>query len=149
MSTSKPSSKRSKETTKAPKKADVDAPFDAAILRKAREIVSSYRFIIRPSEKLGYVASILELPLVFTDGKTQEQCLKNAMFGAETAIASMLEADQTPPLSSNRRTEQINIRLTSEEKLILEEESQRKGYKGLSDFVRDTALAEVSTGLRK
>ncbi len=129
--------------------AEFDAPFASEILEQARRIAGGYRIIIRPSETLGYVASILELPLVFTDGKTQEQCLKNAMFGAETMIATMLEAGQAPPSSSSRRTEQINLRLTSEEKLILEEESQRKGFKGLSDYVRAAALAEVGTDLRK
>lgn len=61
----------------------------------------------------------------------------------------MLERGQMPPTSVSRRSEQINIRLTSEEKLLLEEESQRNGYKGLSDYVRAVALAGTAGGPRR
>jgi predicted RNase H-like HicB family nuclease len=113
-------------------------------LEKARQIASGYRFILRPSDNLGYVGRTLELPLVLADGRTPEECLRATMFAVQTAIATMLESGQTPPASASRRTEQINIRLTSEEKVLLEEECQRKGFRGLSDFVRATALAEAS-----
>jgi uncharacterized protein (DUF1778 family) len=56
----------------------------------------------------------------------------------------MLERGQAPPAAAGRRTEQVNIRLTPEEKLTLEEESERKGFRGLSDFVRAAALASAS-----
>lgn len=121
-----------------------DAPFDEAVLEKARQIASGYQFVIRPSGTLGYVGRTLELPLVLADGGNPEECLKATMFAVETAVATMLENGQTPPVTTSRRVEQINIRLTSEEKLLLEEECRRKGFRGLSDFVRTAALAEAS-----
>ncbi len=124
-------------------KVNVDAPFDADVLKKARRIAAGYRYILRPSETLGYVGRTLELPLVVADGSTPNVCLRATQFAVETAVATMLERGDTPPESAGRRTEQINIRLTSEEKVILEEASQRKGFRGLSDFVRAVALAEV------
>lgn len=111
------------------------------MLNNARHIAAGYRYILRPSESLGYVGRTLELPLVLADGPTPEDCLQATKFAVETAIATMLERGETPPMSTGRRSEQINIRLTAEEKLILEEESQRQGYKGLSDYVRAVALA--------
>lgn len=123
---------------------DIDTPFDPAILGRAKEIASGYRLIIRPSDSLGYVGRALELPLVFAHGGTPEECLKRALFAVETAVATMLERGETPPVTATRRTEQINVRLTSEEKLILEEESHRQGFRGLSDFVRATALVQAA-----
>ena len=43
--------------------------------------------------------------------------------------------------SDRTRTEQVNVRLTSEEKLLLEEAAKNKGSRGLSDFIRTTTLA--------
>ena len=60
-----------------------------------------------------------------------------------TAVAYMLEVGEVPPAaaSENKRTEQINIRLTVEEKLLLEERARSKGFRGISDFVRSASLA--------
>lgn len=124
-------------------KAKVDAPFNPQILDQARKIASGYRYIIRPHDTLGYMGRSLEFPLVFAHGSTHEECLNRTLFAVETTVATMLERGEFPPASSNRRTEQINIRLTSEEKLILEEESHRRGFEGLSDFVRATALGQA------
>jgi uncharacterized protein (DUF1778 family) len=57
----------------------------------------------------------------------------------------MIESGQTPPApaSENKRTEQINVRLTPEEKLTLEEAARSKGYRGISDFVRSASLANT------
>jgi uncharacterized protein (DUF1778 family) len=40
-------------------------------------------------------------------------------------------------------TEQINVRLTPEEKLLLEEMARSKGFRGISDFVRSASLANA------
>lgn len=45
-----------------------------------------------------------------------------------------------PPATTGRRTEQVNVRLTADEKLLLEASAQRKGYSGLSDFIRAVAI---------
>lgn len=60
-------------------------------------------------------------------------------------VAVMLEAGQTPPLAAceEQRTQQINIRLTAEERLLIESAAKRRGYRGISDFVRTAALAQT------
>jgi uncharacterized protein (DUF1778 family) len=35
---------------------------------------------------------------------------------------------------------QVNVRVTAEEKALLEATARRKGYSGLSDFIRAAAL---------
>ena len=59
------------------------------------------------------------------------------------AVATMLEQERTPPLAPNKRSAQVNVRLTVEEKLLLEETAKREGFKGLSDFIRHLALAHT------
>ena len=60
------------------------------------------------------------------------------------AMATMLERGEKPPIAintANNRTEQINLRLTSAEKLRLEDSAQRGGFRGVSDYVRAVALS--------
>ena len=61
------------------------------------------------------------------------------------AVATLLEAGDVPPppASEGKRTEQVNVRLTPEEKLLLEEAARSRGFRGLGDFVRSSALART------
>ncbi|KAA0212955.1 MAG: ribbon-helix-helix protein, CopG family [Cyanobacteria bacterium CYA] len=54
----------------------------------------------------------------------------------------MLELGQQPPAPARegKRDQQVNIRLTSEEKMRLEEASRREGFRSLSDFLRASGL---------
>jgi predicted RNase H-like HicB family nuclease len=124
------------------KKTKVDDDFDPAILAKAREIANSYTLIFEPDEELGYVGRVRELPGVLADGKTIEQCAKATLFGVETVVASQLESGETPPAPASRekRSEQVNIRLTPHEKETLQEEASRRGFRGVADFLRASAV---------
>lgn len=57
-------------------------------------------------------------------------------------VACLLEEGQRPPTPAGEgtRTAQVNVRLTSEEKVLLETAAKRKGFSGLSDFVRAAAI---------
>lgn len=55
----------------------------------------------------------------------------------------MIEDGRTPPLDVKRRAAQVNVRLSAEEKLVLEETARREGFKGLSDFIRHLALTHT------
>ena len=61
------------------------------------------------------------------------------------AVATMIESGQRPPqpASEGRRTEQVNVRLTAEEKLLFANAAMNLGFKGISDFIRNTALSTV------
>lgn len=134
-----------RSSTKTPSEAELDRPFSGAILKKAREIVSQYRLLIQPAEQLGFTGRTVEMPGVLGDGKTHEECVRSTLMAAETAVAVLLEREEKPPnpAAPRRRNEQLNIRLTAEEKLMLEEESQRRGFRGVSDFVRSVALKQL------
>ena len=139
-------SSRLKSASKG-KKANVslDRPFDPAILDQAKEIVFRYRLILEPHEELGFMGTSIEMPLVFGDGTTPDACVRETREALISAIATMLEKGEAPPAPSTEelRTEQVNIRLTPREKLLLEEAARSKGFRGLSDFVRTTTLTNA------
>jgi len=139
-------SKRSRKRSAAKgNELPLDRPFDPQILRRARKIASKYRLIIEPEEDLGYLASAVELPNVWGDGKTAEKCIRDVREALTTVVAYMLEQGQEPPIPSveRKRQEQINIRVTVEEKLLLEEAARSRGFRGVSDFIRTATLAAV------
>lgn len=57
------------------------------------------------------------------------------------AVATMLEMGERPPLPVSKRRVQLNIRLSGDEKAMLEDSAQRAGFRGVSEFVRFAALA--------
>ncbi len=54
----------------------------------------------------------------------------------------MLEDGGRPPTpaSSGLRSMQVNVRLTAEEKALLETAAHSRGFSGLSDFIRSVAM---------
>ena len=132
MSTSVRSSRRSKA---------IDRPFEAAILRRAKEISEAYQLVLQ-LEDGAYFGHCLELPLVMGDGRTADECVQNIREALKVTVAYMLEEGRRPPTpaSEQTRSKQVNIRLTSAEKATLQEAASRKGFRGISDYLRHTAL---------
>jgi predicted RNase H-like HicB family nuclease len=116
--------------------------FGAATLQKAREIAYGYKLTIERSDRLSYIGSSVELPTVFADGATPEKCYEATQEALSVAIAAMLEAGQAPPQSAAfmKRTTQVNVRLTHEEKAMIASAATKAGFKGLADFIRTTVL---------
>src|SRR5437867_3617931 len=100
----------------------IDRPFTPEVIRRAREIARRYQVVIQ-EEHGEYYGRGLEMPGVMNDGKTPAECLKATRESLVTAVAYLLESGKAPPApaSENRRSEQINIRLTPEERVLLEE----------------------------
>jgi predicted RNase H-like HicB family nuclease len=123
----------------------LDQPFSHAILRKAKKLVANYRITLERNENLGFIGSAVELPTVFADAKTPEKCYKAAQEALTVAVATMLECGQTPPqpISARKRSEQVNVRLTAEEKVLLSNAASNLGFKGISDFLRNIALNRI------
>jgi predicted RNase H-like HicB family nuclease len=119
--------------------------FAASILKRAKEIVSEYQIIVT-SEDGEWYGRGLEMPNVFGDGPTPAACVQNTRQALIATVAYMLEQNQTPPIPAKqgKRTTQVNVRLTAEEKAILEGTARRKGFEGLSDFLRAAALESAT-----
>lgn len=118
-------------------------PFAPAILAKARKIAADYEIVMWFEDGAWYGRG-LELPHTYGDGKTPAACIASAREGMVVTVATMLEDGERPPAAARtgERTEQVNVRLTAAEKAILENRSRAGGFKGISDFVRASVLAE-------
>jgi predicted RNase H-like HicB family nuclease len=114
------------------------------VLRRAAQIAARYQIVIQQEED-GYYGRGLEMPGVMNDGRTPAECLKATRESLVSAVAYLLESGKTPPApaAENRRSEQINVRLTPEERVLLEEAARRKGFRGVSDFVRNASLSNI------
>ncbi len=115
------------------------------MLRRAQRIAKQYRLILEPDDEVGFVGQALELPNVFADGGTANECVRATREALTAAVATMLEVGQRPPAPSaeGKRLMQVNVRLTAYEKQILEEMARQGGYRSVSDFVRAAALARA------
>jgi predicted RNase H-like HicB family nuclease len=107
-------------------------------------MVSDYQIIVECEDGHWYGRG-LELPHVYGDGETAEQCIDSTREALAAAVAYLLEAGQVPPTPARhgKRTTQVNVRLTADEKAILENTARRKGFEGLSDFLRAAAMEAV------
>lgn len=120
-------------------------PFTRTILRRARQIADAYQIILHREEDGLYYGRGLEIPTAMNHGHTPDECVAATRDILVSAVAYLLESGQTPPTPAveRKRTEQINIRLTSEERLLLEEAARSRGFRGISDFVRSASLASA------
>ncbi len=119
----------------------VDRPITPKIMERAQAIARQYQVIVSCEEGQWFGRG-LELPRVFGDGKTANQCIENTREALAVAVACMLEEGERPPTpaTEGRRTPQVNVRLTAEEKALFEVTAKRKGYSGISDYLRAAAI---------
>jgi len=138
-------SSKSKNKSKKTKR-KLDRPFAAEVLREARAHASHYRIVIEPDDEVGYIGRVMEMPSIMADGLSPQDCYDQTSEAAIGAVALLLEQGQCPPApaSSQKRTAQINVRVTEDERMKLEDAAKRLGFRGVSDFVRTSALSNAS-----
>jgi predicted RNase H-like HicB family nuclease len=120
----------------------IDRPFDREVWKHAKAVARQYQIIVGQEDDQWFGRG-LELPNVFGDGKTATQCMNNTREALAVAVAFLLEEGQRPPVPANlgRRTMQVNIRVTAEEKALLESTAKRQGYRAVSEYMRTAAIA--------
>ena len=123
----------------------LDHPFAPKVLARAARIANDYRIVLENNPDGGYVGYSIELPHVYGNGASPDECVASAREAATAAVAYMIEQGQVPPSPAReeKRHQQINIRLTAEEKLLLEDAARRQGFRGISDFMRSRTLASI------
>lgn len=116
--------------------------FDAKVLADAKKIAEKYEIIVAFEDGEWYGRG-LELSNVFGDGKTPDECIQNTRKGLISVVAYLLEQGEVvpSPASEGKRTEQVNVRLTKEERTILSASAKSQGFHGLADFLRAKAFA--------
>lgn len=118
--------------------------FAPTVWKTATKTASEYQIILSCEEGEWYGRG-LELPNVFGDGETADECVKSTREALTAAVAFLLETGKTPPAPAQQglRTQQVNVRLTAEEKALLESRAHNRGFTGLSDFIRAVAIDAV------
>jgi predicted RNase H-like HicB family nuclease len=132
---------RSKSSSNKRAKLRLDRPFDPALLTQARALAEKYQVVLWFQDGEWYGRGV-ELPGAMNDGKTPVECIAKTRDMFVTVIAVMLEQGQTPPPPADEgvRSEQMNIRLSADERLRLVTAAKQRGFEGVSDFVRTAAL---------
>jgi predicted RNase H-like HicB family nuclease len=110
-------------------------------IEQARAIAEQYQLVIW-FEDGEYYGRGVELPYAFGEGKTIEQCARNTKEAFVTAVAGYLQEGNAPPAPAHegKRDQQINIRLSCQERLLLETKARQSGATGISEYVRAVAL---------
>jgi predicted RNase H-like HicB family nuclease len=123
---------------------DIRRPFDPKLLARARRIAATYQ-VVMWSEDGEYFGRGVELPMTFGDGPTADECMQKTREALAVTVAYMLEQGETPPAPATEagRTEQINLRVTAEEKLRLETLAAQRGFKGVADYLRARGLSRA------
>lgn len=121
---------------------DLRGPIPADLLRKGMELARRYQVVLW-EESGEFYGRGLELPYVMEDGPTADACMKKLRQAMGETVGHLLERGEPAPspVSEARRTAQVNIRITTQEKSLLEQVARAHGYHGISDYVRDRALA--------
>jgi predicted RNase H-like HicB family nuclease len=119
----------------------IDRPFAPEVLSRARKLAERYKIVIE-QEDGEYYGHALEVPGARDDGATPNECVARTRQAVITMVAYMIEQGEVPPVpaSEGQRTEQVNVRLSVEEKMAIEAAARRKGFKGMSDYMRAAAL---------
>lgn len=121
----------------------LDRPFDRDILARAKATAKQYKIIVE-FEGGAWYGHGLEMPTAFGDGRTVQAAVADTREALITAVAYLLEKGQTPPEPAREahRSVQVNVRLTLEEKAVLESKAKARGFRGLSEFIRTSVLME-------
>lgn len=130
-----------KSKKSSPRTKKLDRPFPPEVLAQGQKRSAEYQVVLHREDGHWYGRG-LEMPLVFGDGKTPEACVESTRQAMLAAVCYLIESGKAPPTpaSGGRRTEQVNVRLSVEEKLVLESTAKRKGFQGISDYLRAAGL---------
>ena len=122
-----------------------DRAFDPAAWAEAERLVGQYQVVLHCEDDHWYGRG-LEFPKVFADGATADECVVETRQAMQGVVAFLIESGKSPPAPAREgaRHQQVNVRLTSEERLLFESAARRKGFAGLSDFFRSAATNEAA-----
>jgi predicted RNase H-like HicB family nuclease len=131
---------RSKSTS-AKNRARLSRPFHREVLKRAAEVAERYQVVLWFADGEYYGRGV-EMPGVMADGRTPDACVAAVREALTAAVATAIELGEAPPppAAEGARTEQVNIRLSPEEKLLLETAARQQGFRGVADYLRAAAL---------
>ena len=81
--------------------------FDINIVKKAKNIVEKYNIIIT-QEDGEYYGNSVEMPTVFGDGKTLDECREYTKEALVVVVSYLIEQEQKVPISSIKYEKILN-----------------------------------------
>lgn len=108
-------------------------------------MAAEYALTLEACPEAGFIGSSVELPTVFADGRTANECVRKVREALTATLVTMVERGKRPPAPSRegKREAQINIRCTPREKLLLTKAAKGSGFRSVSDYIRAKVLASV------
>lgn len=135
----------SEKLSNSSKKMPDRKPIDPALLRQARRHASQFgRVTVFDSVSDEWVSTCVELPNAIGVGDSAKEAEKELTENLAVHFAYLKEIGRTwPEPSSSPRSEQLNIRLTVQEKAEFEAAAKRLGLSSVADLVRMIVLDEI------
>lgn len=108
-------------------------------------LANEYQIILKAHPRGGFTGCAVEMPLVFAHADGELECLAATRKALAEAVAHLLETGGRPPAPADehKREVQLNIRLTADERIRIQEKARQAGFRSLSDYVRRAALRGV------
>jgi predicted RNase H-like HicB family nuclease len=112
-----------------------------AHLARAAELAERYKVTVWIEEGEWY-GKCVELPHCMGDGASADAAIASTRQAIRAGLAADL-ADGLPvplPARDGVRSQQVNIRLSADERAAIEANAARMGFKGMADYIRARAL---------
>ncbi len=111
---------------------------------EARKLAREYKYTVWPEDGECW-SRCVELPHCLGDGKDVESAIEAARETVVAGLAADLAAGMPAPHPAREgvRSEQVNVRLSADERATIEANAQRAGFKGMADYIRIMALGSV------
>lgn len=130
----------------------IDPVRDRDLIARAEAAARDYRIVLDATDSGGFIGSVAEMPGVMAEGRSAEECVEFTRRALVIGIMALLRRGHTPVPSLKqrrregelRREDQLNLRLSADEKRMLEQAARKQGFRSVSEFVRTRALEGVS-----
>lgn len=111
------------------------------VRKRATNLVQQYSIVMTTSVDNLYHVRFAEFAEISVSGTDIETCIVNLRDAGVTHVLQLLRDDKNVPrpLQNLTRREQVNVRLTSEEKVVIASAARKRG-KRISDYMRARAL---------
>ncbi|MEM1011988.1 MAG: type II toxin-antitoxin system HicB family antitoxin [Planctomycetota bacterium] len=112
--------------------------------RQAAEAADRYAILLERHDDGLFYGRGVEYPYLLGHGKTPAAAYKMAREGLIGSIAvDLASGEKIPEPMSEKRDQQINVRVSTFEKLRIERAAKQAGFRGIADYLRHAALAEA------
>jgi predicted RNase H-like HicB family nuclease len=107
----------------------------------AAKLADKYRITLWREED-GWYARCVELPNCMGDGDTPEAAIASTRQAIIAGLATDLARGLPAPLPAREgvRSVQVNVRLSPDEREVIEANAIQAGFKGMADYIRAVAL---------